>query len=52
MHKIIIWILKEKMNYDEEINNGKVKIDIHHIFRSMTTKEFYQNVPPVPQTTI
>lgn len=47
MFKVIMYVLKERLNYPEEKNNEKIKIDIHDIFKSMTTKEFYENVPPV-----
>lgn len=42
-----MYVLKEKMNYTLETNNEKNKIDIHDIFASMSTKEFYEFVTPV-----
>ena len=47
MYNVIINILRDKLNYEELKTNEKVKIDIHHIFKSMTTKEFYTYVTPV-----
>lgn len=47
MYNVIIQVLKDEGNYDESKTNEKFKIDIHCIFRAMTTRQFYQNCPCV-----
>jgi len=48
MYRVIMHVLKEEMDYKEEgKSNEKLKIDIQSIFKAMTTKTFWEEVPPV-----
>ena len=48
MYRVIMHVLQEQMDYKEASrSNEKLKIDIQHIFKAMTTKTFWEEVPPV-----
>jgi hypothetical protein len=46
MYQIIVDILKDLHNIEIRATE-KISVDIQTIFKTMTVKYFYQNIPPV-----